>query len=374
MMLRSSSTPILGSLVPHSDNIRENVGKICPLHENANRISFHSTLPHNYSHSRSLDTSPLDVEKEAKSVSNFRRVQSDGNLESVLSRGSSVQAKVAAESFLQSGSDDYNLPSLSKSWSRRRSAQKKLPYLASVPSFNMYCDEKDEEEEYEGLENFTAIYKAESNMQEFSFENKGVGKIGVKNPATSGDELNIASTEQMFMARGLGIGVMEPLTDTGGGGGNSTHKGISTGGEGDGNGGGFDNIEEHYLRALEVNPANSLILGNYAQFLYETKRDYPKAEEYYARAILAQPDDGDVLAQYAKLIWELHHDEERANVYFEQAVQAAPTDSHVHAAYASFLWNTDGDEDEQEQEDSSFSFASNGYEIDGTATASVTVY
>lgn len=370
-MLRSSSTPILGSLVHHSDNTRENVGKISPLHENASRICFHNTPSHNCSHSRSLDAYAveLDVEKGVKSVSSLRRVQSEGNLETVLRKGSSVQAKVAAESFLQSNPDDYNL----QSWSRRRSAQKKLPYLATVPSFNTYYDEVDEEED-EGLENFTDFNKVESNMQGFSFDNKGVGKIGVKSVDTSGDELDMVSTEPMFMARGLGMGVMEPLTDTGGGGGNYTHKGTSTGGEGDGKDGGFDNIEEHYQRTLEENPANSLILGNYAQFLYETKRDYPKAEEYYARAILAQPDEGEILAQYAKLIWELHRDEERANAYFEQAVQAAPTDSHVHAAYASFLWNTDGEENEKEQKDSSFSFAPDGYGLDGTATASVTAY
>lgn len=357
-MLRSSSTPILGSLVPHSDNIRENVGKASPFYENANRVCFHSTPSHNQSHSRSFDTCSVDDEKESNSLSTFRRVQSEGNLEILLS----------------GGSDDYNLQSLSKSWSRRRSAQKKLPYLSSVPSFDMYCNEEDEEDEDEGLENFTDIYKAESNMQEFSFGKKGAGKIGMKSLATSGDELDIVSTEPMFMARGLGIGVMETSTDMGGGGGNSTPKGTSTGGEGDGYGGGFENIEEHYQRALEENPANSLVLGNYAQFLYETKRDYHKAEEYYGRAILAQPDDGEVLAQYAKLIWELHGDEERASVYFERAIQAAPADSYVHAAYASFLWSTDGDDDEKEQEHSSFSFASSGYGIDGTATASATVY
>lgn len=378
MMLRSSSTPILGSLVPHSDNIRENVGKLSPFHENANRICFHNTHSHTPSNSRSFDTCSVGDEKEANSLSTFRRVQSEGNLESVLSRGSSVQAKVAAESFLRSGSDDCNLPSLSKSWSRRRSAQKKLPYLTSVPSFDMYCNEEEEEDEDEGLENFTDMYKVESNMQEFSFGNKGVGKIGVKNLVISGYENDLVSTEPMFMARGLGIGVKEPLTDSGGGRGNSTPKGTSTGGDsgsgGDGYGGGSENIEEHYQRTLEENPTNSLILANYAQFLSQTKRDHHKAEKYYERAILAQPDDGKVLAQYAKLVWELHGDEERASVYFEQAVQAAPTDSHVHAAYASFLWNTDGEEDEIEQEDSSFSFGSNSYGNVGSTNAPITAH
>ncbi|MBA0549292.1 hypothetical protein Golob_020329 [Gossypium lobatum] len=97
---------------------------------------------------------------------------------------------------------------------------------------------------------------------------------------------------------------------------------------------------------VEENPGNPLFLGNYAQFLYQSKRDLQGAEEYYSRAILVDPKDGETLSQYAKLVWELHRDEERASSYFERAVQVSPQDSHVHAAYASFLWETEEDGDE----------------------------
>ncbi|XP_019165681.1 PREDICTED: uncharacterized protein LOC109161635 isoform X2 [Ipomoea nil] len=130
--------------------------------------------------------------------------------------------------------------------------------------------------------------------------------------------------------------------------------GYPTGGS-DGGRGGFDggdsfgiSTEEHYKKMVEENPGNPLLLRNYAQFLYQTKKDAKKAEEYYSRAILADPADGEVLSQYAKLIWEVHGDAENATSYFERAVQAAAGDSHVEAAYASFLWEVEDNEEEDD--------------------------
>eukprot|EP00475_Leptophrys_vorax_P014620 TRINITY_DN20916_c0_g1_i1.p1 TRINITY_DN20916_c0_g1~~TRINITY_DN20916_c0_g1_i1.p1 ORF type:complete len:430 (+),score=-1.99 TRINITY_DN20916_c0_g1_i1:352-1641(+) len=100
--------------------------------------------------------------------------------------------------------------------------------------------------------------------------------------------------------------------------------------------------DAHYRTALESDPANPLLLRNYARFLFEVKCDCDEAESYYKKAIALAPGDGELLVQYAKLLWEARCDSVGAAAVFERAVNAAPQDCFVLAAYASFLWNSDG--------------------------------
>ncbi|KAG6759172.1 hypothetical protein POTOM_035641 [Populus tomentosa] len=94
--------------------------------------------------------------------------------------------------------------------------------------------------------------------------------------------------------------------------------------------------EEYCMRMVEENPCNSLVLKNYAEFLYQSKRDLEGAEEYYSRAILADPSDGETLSQYAKLVWELYHDHDKALSFYEQAAQATPSDRALK--FTVFSW------------------------------------
>ncbi|KAF9677771.1 hypothetical protein SADUNF_Sadunf08G0142100 [Salix dunnii] len=127
--------------------------------------------------------------------------------------------------------------------------------------------------------------------------------------------------------------------------------------------------EEYYRAMVEANPCNSLVLRNYAEFLYQSKRDLKRAEEYYSRAILADPGDGEILSQYAKLVWELYRDHEKALCYFEQSIQATPADSYVLAAYASFLWET-----EENEEDSTSQFQMPNHNEGAVADANAQVH
>ncbi|CAL9756758.1 uncharacterized protein LOC103980421 [Musa acuminata AAA Group] len=315
MMLRSSSTPILGSLLSSSSS----------LHFSESPNNFH---PHNSPnpnlHTLSCHFSPASDGLHDQSPSlGIRRSRSDGNL----------------HSFLSEQSDDPNhhyhlLPPSLKCSSARRAH----PALESIPSFslrnpNTLPEEEEEEEEEDDQENDEQ--GAAGGFGFASDDRKG----GLKYPNPDAES---PAPPPLFLARGLGIDrVGSGLLTAGGGDG-----GIGGGRSGKwdvltGNGGEQSDVETYYKKMVEENPSNALFLRNYAQYLYQAKGDLKRAEEYYSRAILVDPGDGEILSQYAKLVWELHHDEERACSYFQQAVQAAPQDSHVLAAYAGFLWETE---------------------------------
>ncbi|MQL94459.1 hypothetical protein Taro_027111 [Colocasia esculenta] len=365
MLLRSASTPILGSLlassscaVPYfyeSPNHGAAGGSGNPLErthsDTLHKLSFH---PHGgaaahgphlnaaasyHAFSCQFSPSPAAPEVGPFAGGSFRRVCSDGNLQDL------------------AGVDCLDEPR------RRPNQQQHFPaagyrratVLKTIPSFSFQSSKEREDNpdvvaEVEGIEeeeearNKCRIERSVTIGESFSgelFPGDKASAVG-----NAGEEPVAAP---LFLARGLGLGVGDA------GSGLIVGFGDGAGGRGGehpvtlGNGGEQSDMEAYYKKMVEEDPNNALFLRNYARFLYQSKGDPQRAEEYYSRAILAEPGDGEVLSQYAKLIWELHRDHERANSYFEQAVQASPQDSHVLAAYASFLWDTEDEQDGDEE-------------------------
>ncbi|KAK8717927.1 hypothetical protein V6N13_045177 [Hibiscus sabdariffa] len=352
MMLRSSSTPVLGSLIssiaadsPNNNNHYYETGS--PFrhypsssfhgHNHHNRLSFPpSPGSVHLSTVVSCGSSPISpsvVDQFSDfELKGFRRAQSEGNLEGL------------SHAVCDGNGEFYN-----QNQPKKLSARNKCLMLQTIPSFGFYnsgarCEEEDFEED-------------ESDFEEELNENEEMVMAAVNGSSHGFNSISLENllNEQVKVTNEKGLVGQEMFLPTGfetaTGGGNRS--GIS-GGSWGGGGGEFNSagsngdgeVEEYYKRMVEENPGNPLFLGNYAQFLHQTKRDLQGAEEYYSRAILADPKDSEILSQYAKLVWELHRDEERASIYFERAVQASPQDSHVHAAYASFLWETEDDGDE----------------------------
>ncbi|XP_068320596.1 uncharacterized protein [Pyrus communis] len=356
MLLRSSSTPVIGSLLAsyasESPNIISNHHsdpKPNTFHQHApTKFSFHQPGYLNISHNSSpISHSSLDLDRH--SLTGFRRAQSDGNLEGLAYASCDTEDQFFDSKLLN-----------------MFSARSKCTMLQTIPSPSLHKsggyedDEDDSDVEYEEEEE-EEEFDEENVERVAAMEGKNVClEEKVKNMSLTRDvkfldkiwntgfeEKRELASQEMYLARGLGFG-----GGSGGGGGSGSRGGGDVNWDGYDGDGGDDNhgAETHHKKLVEENPGNPLFLRNYAQFLYKTKRDLHGAEEYYHRAILADPNDGEVMALYAKLIWELHHDQERALSYYERAVQAAPQDSFVHAAYAGFLWEVEDDEDEAEAE------------------------
>ncbi|WCJ38218.1 hypothetical protein M5689_019291 [Euphorbia peplus] len=313
MLLRSSSTPLLGSL-------------ISSLSESPN--NFHrSPSPYHHHQTGSFNFATISCNSSPISPSGLRRAQSDSNLEG-----------------LALGYDDcQNLTQPKKILGRE-----KWFTLETIPSFSIgnsgaRFEEEDDDDCSEIPDEEEERFEAEANASSVSIRAQ-VGLLSRSwNAGIEGERGFIA--EEIYIGRGLEI---DNNGDGSGGGGIRGGGGGGgfywTGGGGDG-GGERRGTEEYFKMMVHQNPGNPLVLRNYAQFLYQTKRDLLGAHEYYSRAILADPEDGEILSQYAKVEWELNGDEGKASSYHELAIQASPQDCHVHAAYASFLWEIEEDEE-----------------------------
>ncbi|KAF5738992.1 Tetratricopeptide repeat-like superfamily protein putative isoform 2 [Tripterygium wilfordii] len=336
MLLRSSSTPVLGSLLPSFSDSPNNSNHTyyhdtnSAKHHPRTTIPFYQTGPLNLSSSFSCSSSPISPSIAGKGI---RRAQSEGNLEGLAfgscsnTEDSHDSRQLAPKKFTGRPPKSFTLqtiPSFSFYGSRG--------LLEDEEEFDFSDDDYDDEREDQEkinheISNRQIMVSTEERVMDRSWDAGVEQERGV-----------VSSHQEVSLAIGLGLG-----GGGGGGGGNSGRGGEFNSGGGDGRD--KDSSEEYYRRMVEENPGNPLFLRNYAQFLYQSTEDLPGAEEYYSRAILADPSDGEIMSQYAQLLWELHHDQDRALSYFERAVQASPEDSHVHAAYANFLWEMEEDED-----------------------------
>ncbi|KAF5204147.1 Tetratricopeptide repeat (TPR)-like superfamily protein [Thalictrum thalictroides] len=104
----------------------------------------------------------------------------------------------------------------------------------------------------------------------------------------------------------------------------------------------FERTRIIYESLVFNDPENSLILSNYAQFLYQIANDYNKAEELFKRAVQVKPVDGDALSKYGIFLWEKRGDMDAAEEAFLAAIDAEPQNSYHESKYAWFLWETGG--------------------------------
>ncbi|XP_055813110.1 uncharacterized protein LOC129882715 [Solanum dulcamara] len=338
MLLRSSSTPLLGSLQSECPNSHHHHQSDLTPNYTPNSIHHcYSKLSCSHGGYQSFNKSlypcnspisPSVYEMSKFPAHGFRRAQSEGNLEGLV-KGSTDEVV-----------DEFSLSKPHKMLSR----DPPKSFLETIPSFSVHNSRELHSDD------------SEEGDEDHDFEQNSLGTNAVKGEmsyVSRNSKIDIVEgREEMYLARGLGVADIGYFDDGGcgiggGGGGRGGYRPVAfdrDGGDSQG-----VHIEEHYKKMIEENPGNSLFLRNYANFLYKTKKDLKGAEEYYSRSILADPSDGEILSQYAKLIWELHRDTERATSYFERAVQAASSDSHIHAAYANFLWVMEDEEDENDE-------------------------
>ncbi|XP_010250126.1 PREDICTED: uncharacterized protein LOC104592449 [Nelumbo nucifera] len=286
MLLRSSSTPILNSWLPHSK-------------DSSPEPDFCLHIPR--TRSISVTASSASVSPGDESMNKMPRTLSETDL-------------------------------------RELAVLKKKPFGGNLNGLTSISVEEEDEQEMG--------FNPSASSLERMLSTSGLGEAMDEECAIEANGYGLAT----LVGGGVGSdGGLKCGGGGGGGGGWNGGHGDGGSGFSDSNHGN-DHIDAYYQKMIEANPGNSLLLGNYAKFLKEVRGDLAKAEEYCGRAILANPSDQNVLSLYAELMWEANRDANRAERYFDQAVKAAPDDCYVLASYARFLWDADEVEEEEESE------------------------
>lgn len=101
----------------------------------------------------------------------------------------------------------------------------------------------------------------------------------------------------------------------------------------------FDRTDLEYQHVLSKDPSNSLLLANYAQFLYVVRHDHDRAEGYFHQAMQADPLDSAILGRFASFLWLGRGNRWAAERAYKAAMAADPDSSFPASNYAHFLWH-----------------------------------
>ena len=93
----------------------------------------------------------------------------------------------------------------------------------------------------------------------------------------------------------------------------------------------------YYKKALEADPKNASHLGNYALFLTDVRKDHDAAEHFYKKALEADPKKASHLGNYANFLMEIRRDLDASEQYYKKALEADPDHSNNLANYGGFL-------------------------------------
>ncbi len=111
----------------------------------------------------------------------------------------------------------------------------------------------------------------------------------------------------------------------------------------------FDRAEEYYKRALELDPESVIKLGNYALFLQNVRKDFDRAEEHFKRALELDPEHANNLGGYAIFLQNVRKDFDRAEEHFKRALELDPEHANNLGNYALFLEDVRKDFDRAEE-------------------------
>lgn len=98
-----------------------------------------------------------------------------------------------------------------------------------------------------------------------------------------------------------------------------------------------DRADQIFQQGISQFPQAAPLLGDYATFLIDLRKDYDAADAMYKRALEADPNDAENLDNYATFLSDQRQDYDAAEAMYRRALEADPEDANVRANLARLL-------------------------------------
>jgi len=110
-----------------------------------------------------------------------------------------------------------------------------------------------------------------------------------------------------------------------------------------------DKAEEYYLKALESEPKKASYNNNYAIFLKNIRKEHDKAEEYYLKALEGEPNNANYNSNYANFLKNIKKDYDKTEEYYLKILESEPNNAGYNNNYANFLTDIRKEHDKAEE-------------------------
>lgn len=110
----------------------------------------------------------------------------------------------------------------------------------------------------------------------------------------------------------------------------------------------YDAAETMYQKALELDSHRPITTGNYANFLADRRKDYAAADAMYKKALEFDPNRAINVGNYATFLADQYKDPDAAEAMYKKALELDPNDAVITGNYASFLHDERNDRDAAE--------------------------
>ena len=110
-----------------------------------------------------------------------------------------------------------------------------------------------------------------------------------------------------------------------------------------------DEAERLYRRALDLGPNNAINTGNFALFLHEKRKAFDEAEQLYRRALALDSTRAINNGNFANFMTDIRRDYDEAERLYRRALELDPNHVNIIGNFANFMADIRRDYDEAER-------------------------